>query len=207
MVSESETLERRGLAKGLRVWLDILLVIVLLATVAITVVWPLLSWAGQEAYEVTVPVSVDRDALSSPGGHGGVSLADTRGQLKYLPETFFPKLVFWLISVVAVAVLIYGILLLRRVLSTTARGSPFHPDNPRRLNRLGWLIVATSLVATVAEFLAGRWVLSDPELAGLPLSPLLKFDQGWLFVGLLVLVLAAIWKEAVRMAEDQSLTV
>lgn len=207
MVSESKTLERRGLAKGLRFWLDFLLALLLVAAIVVIIVWPILSWAGHEAYEITVPVSVDRDALSPPGAHDGWSLAETRGKLKYLPATFAPKLMYWLLSVVGVILLGYGILLLRRVLSTTGRGFPFHPDNPKRLNRLGWLIVSTSLLATVAEFLAGRWALSDPELAGLPLSPLLDLDQGWLFVGLLVLVLAAIWKEAVRTAEDQSLTV
>ena len=67
--------------------------------------------------------------------------------------------------------------------------------------------MSTSLATTVIQFLAGRWALSEPELAGLPFSPIVKLDQGWIFVGLLILVLAAIWQEAVRMAEEQSLTV
>jgi hypothetical protein len=207
MVPKSDTLERRGLARGLRIWLDLLLVILLLAAITVVIIWPVLSWAGHESYQITVPVSIDKDALSPTGEYGGLSLQETRGKLKYLPDTFAPKLVFWFVSVVGVAVLAYGLILLRRLLAETGRGLPFHPDNPRRLNHLGWLIVSTSLAATVAEFLAGRWILSNPELSGLPVSPLLKIDQGWIFVGLLILVLAAIWKEAVRMAEDQSLTV
>lgn len=207
MVGKSDTLERRGLAKGLRVWLDLLLGLVLLAGIAIIVVWPVLVWTGQEVYQVTIPVSIGEEAFSPPETPEGLSLIETRGELKFVPDRFGPKLLYWIVSVLAVTVFLYGILLLRRILATTARGFPFHPSNPRRLNQLGWLIVSTSLLATIGQFWAGKWALSNPRFAELPLSASFQLDQGWLFFGLLVLVLASIWKEAVRMAEDQSLTV
>ncbi|MGD2122002.1 MAG: DUF2975 domain-containing protein [Gemmatimonadota bacterium] len=207
MVSELKTLGRRGLARGLRIWLDVLLGILLLAAVTIIVVWPLLSWAGHETYHITVPVTVDQTALIPPGEYEGLSLAETMGELEYVPETLPPKLAFWAFSVVVFVVILYGLLLLRRILATTAQGFPFHPENPKRLNHLGWLILVSTVLAAAAEFWGGVWALSNPKLAELPLSPSIQLDQAWLFFGLLVLVLAAIWKEAVRMAEDQSLTV
>ena len=207
MARKSDTLERRGLAKGLKVWLDLLLGLVLLAGIALIVVWPALVWAGHEVYQVTIPVSIDNDAIFPAGDHEALSLVETMGELKFVPDHFGPKLLYWIVSVLAVTVFVYGLLLLRRILATTARGFPFHPTNPRRMNQLGWLIVSTSLLATFAHFWAGKWALSDPRFAELPLSASVQLDQGWLFFGLLVLVLAAIWKEAVRMAEDQALTV
>ncbi|MBT8396658.1 MAG: DUF2975 domain-containing protein [Gemmatimonadetes bacterium] len=207
MVSKSETLERRGLAKGLRVWLDLLTVLVLLAGVALIVVWPILVWTGTEAYEITVPVTIHESAIFPQGAPEGLSLVESMGELKFTPETFGPKLLYWVLSLAVVTILVYGILLLRRILTTTAAGSPFHPSNPKRLNELGWLIVSTSLLASATVYLAGRWVLSSPRFEGLPVSPLFDLGQGGIFTGLLVLVLAAIWKEAVRMAEDQALTV
>jgi len=207
MVPMSDTLERRGLAKGLRVWLDLLLGLVLLAGIALIIVWPVLVWTGQEVYQVRIPVSIDDSSVFPPGEYEGLSLVKTMGELKFVPENFGPKLLYWIVSVVAIAVLVYGLLLLRRILTTAARGFPFHPSNPRRMNHLGWLIVSTTVLATICQFWAGTWALSNPRFAELPLSASVQLDQGWLFFGLLVLVLASIWKEAVRMAEDQSLTV
>ena len=207
MVSESRTLERRGLAKGLRLWLDLILVLVCLAGIALVVVWPILVWAGHEVYQITIPVTIHEDAIFPRGMPEGLSLVETMGELKFIPESLSPKFLYWVLSVVVISILVYGILLLRRILRTAGEGFPFHPSNPKRLNELGWLIIVTSLAATFAGYLAGRWALSKPEFADLPLSPYLGFGQGSIFTGLLVLVLAAIWKEAVRMAEDQALTV
>jgi hypothetical protein len=207
MAPKSDALERRGLAKGLRVFLDLILGLILLAGIALIVVRPVLVWTGHEVYQVTIPVTISEDAIVLPMGSEGLSLIETRGELKFVPDHFVPKLVYWILTVVVVTIFVYGILLLRRILATTAKGFPFHPLNPRRLSDLGWIIVSTSLLATAAEFLAGRWALSNPRFENLPLSPIFDLGQGWIFTGLLVLVLAAIWKEAVRMAEEQSLTV
>jgi hypothetical protein len=52
-----------------------------------------------------------------------------------------------------------------------------------------------------------RWTLARVEVTTVPLSPPMEIHTEWILCGLLVLVLAAIWKEAVQMAEEQSLTV
>ena len=67
--------------------------------------------------------------------------------------------------------------------------------------------MATSLFAGMSGFLFGRWTLSLPQHSGLPVSHTFSLDGNGIVFGLLVLVLASIWKQAVQMAEDQSLTV
>jgi hypothetical protein len=109
--------------------------------------------------------------------------------------------------VIFIGAFIYGLWLVRKILATTAEGFPFHPANPRRLNHLGWVIVATALAATVSQFVFGRWALAQLGSPDLPISSMWDLDQGWLICGLLILVLASVWKQAVQMAEDQSLTV
>jgi len=207
MIQESKTLERRRLAKGLKIFLDVIFYVLLLAGFIVLVIGPVASLTGHEVYEITVPVALDEDALLQEGGFGGLALEDARGEIRLAPPQFGPKAAFWILSVVFFGAGVYGLLLMRRILATTAEGFPFHPDNPKRLNHLGWVIVATSLVAGISAYLFGRWALSDPQHAGLPLSPTNPLHGEGILFGLLVLVLASIWKQAVQMAEDQSLTV
>ena len=44
-------------------------------------------------------------------------------------------------------------------------------------------------------------------IASSPVSPSTEVYGEWILCGLLILVLASIWKQAVRIAEEQSLTV
>jgi hypothetical protein len=207
IMQESKTLERRGLAKGLKVWLDVFFYLLILAAVVVIILWPILSVAGEDQYKITVPVGISEEALLPPGGVDGVTLDEARAELKFSQSEFGPNAAFWALSVVFAAAAIYGLFLLRRILATTAAGFPFHPENPRRLNHLGWIIVATSFLATVSEFLFGRWALSRLDRANLPLFPTFQVYGEWILCGLLILVLASIWKQAVQMAEEQSLTV
>lgn len=97
--------------------------------------------------------------------------------------------------------------LLRRILDTTAGGRPFHPYNPRRLRALGWIILGTAFSSSLLHYLESRWALSRVEVVTIPLSPVVELHEGWIVCGLLVLILAAIWREAVAMAEEQALAV
>jgi len=207
MMQETKTLERRGLAKGLKVWLDVFFYLLLLAAFLVIVLWPILSVAGEDEYQITVPVAVHESALLPADGIDGLRLRHARGELLFSLPGFLPNAVFWALSVVLVAAAIYGLFLLRKILKTTADGFPFHHDNPRRLNHLGWIIVATSLLSTVSQFLYGRWALSRLDGLDLPVSPSTEVYGEWILCGLLILVLASIWKQAVRIAEEQSLTV
>jgi hypothetical protein len=207
MMQESKTLERRGLAKGLKVWLDFLFYLTLLAAFLVIVLWPILSVFGEAEYLITVPVAVSEGGLLPPDVIDGLRFRDARGKLSFSLPGFFSNAVFWHLSVVLGAAGIYGLALLRKILRNVAQGFPFHPDNPRRLNHLGWIIVATSLLATVSQFLFGRWALSRLDGLDLPFSPTYQGYGDWILCGLLILVLASIWKQAVQIAEDQSLTV
>jgi len=225
MTIPNPTLERRGLARGLKVWIDVLLFLSLGAGVVFTVGWPIAAVAGHGRFDLSIPVSIGGTSFRPthplalaetasadilPGRlplSQSPSLVETRGELRLLTSSFEPALVFWIISLVFFLALVLGLLLLRGILRTTADGHPFHPSNPGRLNRLGWIILVASLVIPVIQYLFGVWVLPEPPATEFPISPSLEFQEEWAFCGLLVLLLAAVWKEAVRMAEEQSLTV
>jgi putative transcriptional regulator len=60
--------------------------------------------------------------------------------------------------------------LLRRILATTGKGRPFEALNARRLDTLGWVIVSTSVVTSLHQYLASRWILSTVQVRTLPVS-------------------------------------
>jgi len=141
-------------------------------------------------------------------GLQNVRITGARGKLRFLHHSLPTHLVgmagvfllFW-------GLFLWSLALLRRILADTARGRPFDPANPRRLNVLGWIIVAASIGSSILEYLSSKWVLSSVEVTTVPLSPSLPIHAGWAVCGLLVLVLAGIWRLAVRMSEEQALTV
>ncbi|NNM03508.1 MAG: DUF2975 domain-containing protein [Gemmatimonadetes bacterium] len=209
--------ERRGLARGLKLWLDIMFYLVLVVGAAWLFLTPVGALGRNAEWDVTLPVAVGKNAFypiltleeepTSTPELSHLRLVKARGELRVSSSTLLHHFGLSAILLPALGVLVWGLFLLRKILATSASGHPFHPSNPERLNTLGWLIVAASVASTLVEYLAGRWMLSGVQVATVPIAPSLQIHGNWIFCGLLILVLAAIWKEAVRMAEEQALTV
>lgn len=218
MNTDTGTLHRRGLARGLKIFLDIIFFLILLVGILLIGSLPISMSSGyDDGWDLSIPVTIGETSIiprlpieitqESPAVFEAPRIAYGTGQLRlfhhHLPLHLLNAALYLCIFVV----LLWGIRLLRQILATTAGGRPFDPSNPRRLNILGWLILSASLSASLLQYLASRWALSQITVLTVPVSPLIRFSQEWIVCGLLVLVLAAIWKEAVRMAEEQSLTV
>jgi len=212
-------LKRRRLAQGLKILLDVLVFLVLAVGVIRMAGLSVSAFTDyDEGWELDVPVAIGKGSFyprfpvevaqgtaSAAFLSKGISGAQGKLILHHysLPLHSGGEAIHLLLY----GALLWGIILLRRVLSTTAGGRPFDRLNPSRLNRLGWVIVFSSAVASVIQYFLSKWVLSRFEPATVPLSPSMDIHQEWILCGLLVLVLAAIWNEAVRMAEEQSLTI
>jgi len=216
------TIERHRLVRGLKIWVDFLFFVTVATGILSAIVWPLAGVTDSVGFDFNVPVvigdrsllpvlplEVSREALESTvGGTSPFSLVNAKGELRFQASWLGPGAVFWILLVVTFGSGILGLHLLRRILATTAEGNPFHHANVRRLTLLGWLLVAVGMVGPLVEYFYSRSVLRRLEpLTGTPLSAPLRFQQEWIICGLLLLVLAAVWKQAVQMAEDQSLTV
>ncbi len=208
----------RILTRGLKIFLDALFYVVLLVGVLLVVSLPIsLSSGYRDGWDLVVPVAIGQGSLQprlaleiasrSPTLFEAARVSDGSGDL----HLYHHKLPLHLLNsarlVFFLAMFLWAIGLLRRILAATVKGLPFDPLNPRRLNLLGWIIIGASILRTVLHYLASRWVLTEVEIINVPLAPVVQTNKEWVVCGLLVLVLAAIWKQAVRMAEDQALTV
>jgi hypothetical protein len=105
-----------------------------------------------------------------------------------------------LVSRLCHAVVLY---LLMRILEPAGIGEPFHLKTPSRLRMMGCVVVTGSLLRTVfcAELL---WLGLRPE-PGVWISWAIDFDA--IFMGILLVVLAEVFRRGYAFKTDSELTV
>ena len=90
---------------------------------------------------------------------------------------------------------------------TVAGGAPFVPDNVTRIKIVGWVVVAWQMLVPLAKYLVGRALVGELTIQGITLRPPIDFNPDALFLGLAILVLAEIFRQASELQREQSLTV
>jgi hypothetical protein len=104
-------------------------------------------------------------------------------------------------------VVMYGVWLLREIVENVLAGKPFARMNSRYFRRIGLITLGLALVGPLAEYQLGRAVLARLSVGGLTLSPALRFSEDACLLGLLFLVLAAIFSYGTELEEDRTLTI
>jgi hypothetical protein len=161
-------------------------------------------------YPVLVRVTIDESRLVpvEPEEAGEFSaIAGGQGELRIRTRSKpVAALVFGLAEVMFLMVFyVYG--QLRCVFRSVLRGRPFVEDNARRIRRVGLALVCWSVVVPLIEYFATLPVLREVHVNGLILRPPIDLNFELLFVGLAILVLAEIFRQASDLQRDQSLTV
>jgi hypothetical protein len=210
---------QRWLRKGLKIWADIVFfggaaVFLLILVLGIIASLPVV---GSGEWVVAVPVAIGegtlRPVLSLPTGQdpgsglSEVRIVDAGGELRVnslRPGLFLGSLAFYW---AALLIALWVVFLLRRILIQTYQGVPFSQQNVRDLSLIGWITLTTSAAGPVVEFFLSKWILGQVEISRITVSPPLNIRVDGIIFGLFILLLASVWKEAVLMAEEQSLTV
>jgi hypothetical protein len=104
------------------------------------------------------------------------------------------------------------LLLLRRIFATMAGGTPFIGENIRRIRWIGWLMIIFGVLSQVVRWGLVWFVHSNVAATGLDLS--LQIDQSsvqpdttMIFLGLVVLALAEVFRYGAQLQTDSDLTV
>lgn len=109
------------------------------------------------------------------------------------------------------AVVAWGMLyILRQVkalLSGTDHASPFTLANANRVSRIGVSVIIMGLVSESIKFAVGAYTASVVTVPGLELRPGMQIPWATLFLGLMVMVVAEVFRYGVRLQEDSDLTV
>jgi len=209
---------RSRLAAALRIWVDVVLVVVALAVVGLTVWLALSSFQlirnGDGAVWVGIGTSslVPVHRLEVAGGDGEPAVSEptlvkARGELRFRTRRFDLMLLSFLPMLLIAGAVLAGGWQLRQVLAAVARGAPCDAANPRRIAGIGWIIVAVTALEPVLGYVPAALVLREVSVQNIDLAPVLMLDNETLLIGLLVLVLSVVFREGVRLHEEQSLTV
>jgi hypothetical protein len=208
------------LARGLRVWFDVVLVLSGLA-MGLLALWlvisPLAMAGGARESEAAVAVAVGAGPLrpvlpvrlttSQEGLFSTPRLVRGRGQLRFSTSNWRLQFLTNVSLLIGALVALYGVLLVRNPLRDVGAGQPFGPTNARRLRILGVLFLVVGVLRPAVEYALGSLVLSRIVSVEPVLSPPLAFQRDAIVAGLLLLVLAQVWRHGSELEEDQSLTV
>lgn len=96
---------------------------------------------------------------------------------------------------------------LRKIFNTLVDGTPFTIDNVRRIRFIGAAVIAGTLLKGLLHTLIGIYFSNVIQLPGLELNANVKIDFIGIFLGLVILVLAEVFRHGARLQEDQDLTV
>ncbi|MCB2406958.1 DUF2975 domain-containing protein [Hymenobacter lucidus] len=166
-----------------------------------------------------------RDSLmvsKQPNAYRLVSLSE-RIRLKYIEQNRVKKLILELLGVInstaagrdSLPLMVYSMLtgmLLYRILNEMQIESPFTEKNARRIRWLGLLMIGVDLYQYLARILLARLVPPVPmpghngSMAQYVLLDVGPEIGAWKF-GLVLLVIAAVYKRGVIMAQEAELTV
>ena len=169
--------------------------------------------AGDREWEWGVPVPVviqDTEVtVQSRWGSGSLEVDDARGSLR-LPIAMLPWWLFallWTHAAAAVGLTVLFLHHLRRIFQRVRDGIPFDAANAMRLRRLGMVLLALALLNGVAELvvtLAVRGQLSDGNVI---VPAAIPIDMSLVFVGLVLIALAEIFRRGAELEDEQSLVV
>lgn len=186
-------------------------VLLLLLSVGLLIISPWVGTPGVDV-DVTLPVSIVLDPqahpVSAPSlGLASAELRDVRGSLRFLPV----RPAFVAGSAVALMVLMVCVLWvigqLRAVFRTLTAGRPFVAANATRIRRIAWVVILGEILRSGFAFLSNRYVARHFSAEGLDFGARLDVHVSVIVCGLVILVIAEVFRLGARLDEEQSLTV
>jgi len=200
-------LGKRSLAASLKHLVDLGFYLTILLGALVIVI--LTAGALLKARQVStdIPVSFDLDpqvySITSPDlGVTGAELLATKGHLKMSGVRFGRLLVGVVPMVVVLAIMLLILKRLSAILATLAQGSPFVPANASRIRAIGFLIIAHELVTAAVVTWWAFDVTRHLHTTGLHFQTAFDISGRTLFAGVILIVLAEVFRLGADMKGD-----
>ena len=209
-------------ARVVKIWLDVILALgclawVVLALYMLTAPWLVSSGdavdfgitvaIGPHSFLPRMPLELYQTVPNTDTEIHRAQLVKGYGELRMDTRSWGLHFASMLLYEVALLLVVYAVWVLREVMKSVLAGEPFTSVNSRRLRRIGFIILAATVVFPVPEYLIGKAILADLNVAGLTLSPAFRIPTDWILGGLLFLVLGAIFRHGTDLEQEQALTV
>jgi hypothetical protein len=96
---------------------------------------------------------------------------------------------------------------LRKIFATLTVGNPFVLENSKRMRKIGLLIFGGVLVELIAGSVIGKLIMDNVLIRGVTFSVKGSLNIGGIFFGLVILVLAEIFRQGALLKDEQDLTI
>ena len=161
-------------------------------------------------WTLTIPVSVafDGGRIAAPSiGIERADLQDLRGSLRFPLQRGLVFITNGLLLILAMGVGLWLTTQLQRVLRTVRDGKPFAPSNATRVRRIAWVLIAGEFVRGAIVYLENSYAATHFTAEGLRFTARPDLSLAAVIEGLIILVIAEVFRAGTRLDEDQSLTV
>ena len=161
-------------------------------------------------WTLTIPVSVTIDGgrIAAPSiGIERADIRDLRGSLRFPLQRGRVFIVNSLLLILVMGVALWLTTELQRVLRTVRDGKPFAASNATRVRRIAWVLIAGEFVRATIVYLENSYAATHFTAEGLRFTARPDLSVAVIIEGLIILVIAEVFRAGTRLDEDQSLTV
>jgi hypothetical protein len=203
-----KTLGRASLSSVMKVVLDVAWYLTLAG--GILVALDALGGSSRGRLDLWVQFEIDPAVYSIESeqlGVEGAVIGEAAGKLVFgsrnvaLLLAYFGLIVIWLGAALAI---IYQ---LRQVFRTLVAGTPFVRANAVRIRFIGLVIVAMEVARFFILLGQSLFLKANFAFAGLSLSTIPRPNLGAILIGIVVLVIAEVFRQGTELREEQELTV
>jgi hypothetical protein len=171
------------------------------------------SSAGESDFTFGWPVSAtlaDADAtVQTAWGPMRLVVKHTYADLR-LPIDAIPWGVFaiaWLVLAILIGLAVLTLYHLRRIFQRVREGAPFDAQNALRMRTVGWLMLSGAVFQSVMEVVVSLAVRGSIDTGRINVSPWIDVDVMGIFMALVVVTLAEVFRRGAELEDEQSLVV
>jgi uncharacterized BrkB/YihY/UPF0761 family membrane protein len=96
---------------------------------------------------------------------------------------------------------------LRKIFASLAKGTPFNPENSKRIRLIGCFVIIGAVIKSLVALLVGFLVMNTISIPGVEFEIRVLSPLNGVFVGLVIFVLGEIFRKGTELQEDRDLTV
>jgi len=171
-------------------------------------------WIGTHdlKVDVKIPVALSLNATThpvvarTPDVTDG-TLGDLRGSLRFVPLKRGFIAGSAVVIAIAISLIMWVLYQLRAVFRTLKAGQPFVPENALRLRRIGWAVIIGETLRAVVALFENAYAANHFSVSSLTFVVRPDYNALTVIGGLIILVIAEVFRAGTRLDEEQSLTV
>ncbi len=165
---------------------------------------------SHSGWTLTIPVSVtvEQGRIAAPSlGIERAEIQDLRGSLRFPLQRGRLFIFNGLLLMLGIGLLLWLATELQKVLRTVRDGKPFAPSNATRVRRIAWVLMIGEFVRASIVYLENSYAAAHFTAEGLRFVARPDLSVAAIVEGLIILVIAEVFRVGTRLDEDQSLTV